>query len=678
MNEKKLSTRPLLGLPHSWLQQMLDPGDEATILSEGITLSYFQEFANDLQASRNIKLSDVSEDLEEGFWISKHPSKNKSEPPWYLLHGSNLLVFACTTRGKRTGNILAKVTGIRVQHGMARRLGLLQLKVHFEQVQKETPCDLDKLHNLLETASPKRSQATRGEQQTLWKVYSDLRKGITRFYGPLEQLLGLLRYRVENENTAVVEGKVIDLVADNGESGPPSPNHEGKSAGYMVIRVDNDEDAFEEGASIQVECMDASEAVKTKLAQKSGLRYFVRSQKQLSQQLGQRVRLHLLPRFSMWQHQDALSRLLAKKTEGAWLDLAKLLIRPGLLVAEHPLEPPKSFGDEDSEDHLLNEEQRRAVCAALSTPHAFFIQGPPGTGKTTVITELVLQLVARGERVLLLAPTHVAVDEVPRRIKVREGVFPIRLTYDETKVRQEVLRFTKSYAKQELTKRIRTPDTSRAEDWRKRIRRQNLVEAGLRNIPTVRAVLADAQAKVQRAEAGLQKWLSTKQSRYEMMPHLLAAFDRKVAGEENVLEVSPQQASPLETEPRVSPAGWDTRNTLSGSQRPRGGVTQLDLKRERSQHEKSSSRVTAMLRETENLRSEQDRLKQERQDLMAAVETARKQTEEATENLQSLLRFTGHSDPWDESGLQRRISKDKDEVNRLNNLLFLELDSQEF
>ncbi|MBL8680168.1 MAG: AAA family ATPase [Myxococcales bacterium] len=62
------------------------------------------------------------------------------------------------------------------------------------------------------------------------------------------------------------------------------------------------------------------------------------------------------------------------------------------------------------------EAQRRFVQVAIATPDFAFLEGPPGSGKTTAICELVLQLIARGQRVLLCASTHVAVDNVLERV----------------------------------------------------------------------------------------------------------------------------------------------------------------------------------------------------------------------------------------------------------------------
>ena len=69
----------------------------------------------------------------------------------------------------------------------------------------------------------------------------------------------------------------------------------------------------------------------------------------------------------------------------------------------------------------LNRAQREAVGRALEANDAFLIHGPPGTGKTTVIAELVSELVADDKRVLLAACTHTAVNNVLARV-VEAGV----------------------------------------------------------------------------------------------------------------------------------------------------------------------------------------------------------------------------------------------------------------
>jgi len=61
-------------------------------------------------------------------------------------------------------------------------------------------------------------------------------------------------------------------------------------------------------------------------------------------------------------------------------------------------------------------EQRRFVARALGTPDLAVMEGPPGSGKTTVVVELALQLASRGERVLFVSNTNVAVDNVVERL----------------------------------------------------------------------------------------------------------------------------------------------------------------------------------------------------------------------------------------------------------------------
>jgi hypothetical protein len=61
-------------------------------------------------------------------------------------------------------------------------------------------------------------------------------------------------------------------------------------------------------------------------------------------------------------------------------------------------------------------EQRSFVRKALGSPDFAFLEGPPGSGKTTAICEIVQQLVEKGQRVLLCASTHVAIDNVLERL----------------------------------------------------------------------------------------------------------------------------------------------------------------------------------------------------------------------------------------------------------------------
>jgi hypothetical protein len=60
----------------------------------------------------------------------------------------------------------------------------------------------------------------------------------------------------------------------------------------------------------------------------------------------------------------------------------------------------------------LDPHQLEAFACADAAPHFAVLRGPPGSGKTTVITTIVRAALTRGERVLIVSPTHVAVDNV--------------------------------------------------------------------------------------------------------------------------------------------------------------------------------------------------------------------------------------------------------------------------
>ena len=68
----------------------------------------------------------------------------------------------------------------------------------------------------------------------------------------------------------------------------------------------------------------------------------------------------------------------------------------------------------EKEDSTNN--QITAVKKAIGNQNIFLIQGPPGTGKTTVIAEIIQQLVEKGEKVLVSGQNHVAVDNVLEKL----------------------------------------------------------------------------------------------------------------------------------------------------------------------------------------------------------------------------------------------------------------------
>ncbi len=122
--------------------------------------------------------------------------------------------------------------------------------------------------------------------------------------------------------------------------------------------------------------------------------------------------------FQLERQLDALQALLAASNDGP---LAPLRALVGLCEAS----ALRAAQAEQTVSLLAGEKldpfQSECVRKALTTPHFAVIQGPPGSGKTTVISGIVRRALARGDRVLVVSPTHVAVDNVVEKLAPREG-----------------------------------------------------------------------------------------------------------------------------------------------------------------------------------------------------------------------------------------------------------------
>ena len=99
--------------------------------------------------------------------------------------------------------------------------------------------------------------------------------------------------------------------------------------------------------------------------------------------------------------------------------LADVIVEPTGATRRSP--PSLAF----FQDHL-SDDKKEAVAKAISTNEFFLIQGPPGTGKTTVIAEIVLQILQRepDARILLSSQSNVAVDHALNQISIAAGEEP--------------------------------------------------------------------------------------------------------------------------------------------------------------------------------------------------------------------------------------------------------------
>jgi ATP-dependent RNA/DNA helicase IGHMBP2 len=88
----------------------------------------------------------------------------------------------------------------------------------------------------------------------------------------------------------------------------------------------------------------------------------------------------------------------------------------------------------------LNESQQIAVNRIQHFEELLIIHGPPGTGKTTTLIEAILQLVKKGEKILVSAPSNTAVDNIASGL-IDKNINFIRVG-NNTKVNAQIFPFT--------------------------------------------------------------------------------------------------------------------------------------------------------------------------------------------------------------------------------------------
>jgi superfamily I DNA and/or RNA helicase len=182
-------------------------------------------------------------------------------------------------------------------------------------------------------------------------------------------------------------------------------------------------------------------------------------------------------------------RQLAAMTRARQLTGSRARLRDALL-GKRPLRYDESTADSLEFQTSLNLSQQDAVRFALAAKDAAVIHGPPGTGKTTTVAEIIVQAVARGDRVLACAPSNTAVDNLLERlVKLRRNALrvghPARVfeelrdhTLDE-RVDQDPSNDVIREMKREIQSLIRAAERgTRSSDARRR-RRELFAEVGV-------------------------------------------------------------------------------------------------------------------------------------------------------------------------------------------------------
>jgi AAA domain len=164
----------------------------------------------------------------------------------------------------------------------------------------------------------------------------------------------------------------------------------------------------------------------------------------------------------------------------------------------------------ESLDPELDADQRDAVVRALETPDLCLIQGLPGTGKSRVAAEVVAQAAGRGERVMLLAPTPVAVDRVLAQVGARDTVCAVRcLAREENPEQLPAPVRALTYAERVRTLRERARDGAREEVCRAAAHRDRLRQDEPRG---------EALADLLGQQAELQTQIASLQARQQLLP----------------------------------------------------------------------------------------------------------------------------------------------------------------
>lgn len=94
-----------------------------------------------------------------------------------------------------------------------------------------------------------------------------------------------------------------------------------------------------------------------------------------------------------------------------------------------------------TEKEQPNNNQIKAVKKAVGNQNIFLIQGPPGTGKTTVIAEIIQQLVEQGQKILVSGQNHVAVDNVLEKLSSLPNLSLLRVG-NEDRFDKNLLKFS--------------------------------------------------------------------------------------------------------------------------------------------------------------------------------------------------------------------------------------------
>jgi hypothetical protein len=459
-------------VPEVWVDELaraLAPDAFLPIPPIRLALTYRRGLPDRL-AEVNLVLQEVIDDLRRGYTSQR---RGRPENEYYCLSTSRFDVFVRTEPVEGGCAPLAVVTSVKPVKRLACRdggTGTTAVSEHLPT--EEETCDIATVHELLEERRRQHARRERAAERAAGLVArprdssrdSELHSKVLRQYSALLTVVDLLRERYENDGRVEVGGTVVapDEVAAVAD-GP-----------LLCVQLDRVDSVFRPGVEVSVRKW----RLEIVLAEDTLLCLEPPERDELEP--GQRVVVRYQESFRLGKHSFALNRFLDQDVVGNWTALAHLLHSPKSLAIPQNRSALTFFNPD------LNPAQRKAVTGAVDAPQAYFVQGPPGTGKTTVITELVRQLVSRGERVLLVASMHVAVDEVLRRAADADGVFALRYSADDSRVRADLRRFMPDNVLAEFAAKATRPSRSKVERWQAEVEQLTGEEAWLRGLVEAR------------------------------------------------------------------------------------------------------------------------------------------------------------------------------------------------
>ena len=288
-----------------------------------------------------------------------------------------------------------------------------------------------------------------------------------------------------------------------------------------------------------------------------------------------------------------------------------------------------------------------------------------------MICEVVQHLLARGERVLMVAPTHVAIDEVLRRVGKRPGVRAIRLSWDDSRIHEDVRHYAPGAIVNPIFDAIRAPNEKALADWANESERLTVLIGCLSTFLDARAhekACLRATEEFENRFIKFQKQMSHEQP--ELLLQLKAAQEDRPIVEAKVRELTVSlQSADASLKVADSEAGIGTRllSILGAGQLGAAKRNQRDVTKELSLAQQELEATQSLIRESSvalhRLASDQARYQKEKAETAGSYASAIEKRNSAEEALQEV--FGANESAFDESWAKTTLERISERAKRL-------------